>query len=128
MLPRFLERLRQQADNLAGLLGNRVALFGIELQEESERLLGHLALLLGAAICTLFCLLSALVAGLVLAARYGVLLEVCATLAVLFLLLALGLAWYLRRRLADAPEPFEATRQEFERDRLALNGARETAQ
>lgn len=128
MLPRFLERLRQQADNLAGLLGNRVALFGIELQEEGERLLGHLAVLLGAAICALFALLSAGVGGMVLAARHGVLLEVCVVLALVFFFAAVGLVLCLRKRLSESPEPFEITRQEFERDRLALNGARESRQ
>lgn len=117
---RLFERVRRLADNLAGLLGNRLDLFGLEAREELDRLLGHLAALLATLAFAAFALLFATLAGLVLAARNDCLLSATLLVALLYGLLALGGGLMLRRRLNAAPAPFAITRAEFERDRLAL--------
>lgn len=116
----LFERAHRFADNLAGLLGNRLALFGLELQEELDRLLGHLAVLLVAGVFAAFALLFATLAALVLAARNDCLLGATLVVAFVYALAALICGFWLRRRLQAAPAPFTATREEFERDRAVL--------
>lgn len=122
MLWRIAGHLRGLGGHLAALASNRLELFGLEWQEETARLIGHLALLLAAVALAGCCLLFATLGLLVWAWQAGHLLLVIALVAVVEGLLALLCAIWLRARLADAPVPFAATRAEFDRDRQTLCG------
>ena len=118
---RLFERFHRLGDNFLGLLGNRLELFGIEVQEEAERLLGHLALLLVTIGLAAFALAAATLAVLLVAARLDCLLAAACGVAGVYALLALVCGWRLARRLHTAPPPFAATRAEFARDRQTLH-------
>ena len=116
----LIERIQRLADNLTGLLGNRLDLFGLEVQEEAERLLGNLVVLLALFVLSAFALIFATVALLIFAASSGCLLSATIMVALGYGLLAAGCGLLLWRRLREAHVPFAATRAEFERDRIAL--------
>ena len=118
---RLFERIHRLADSFTGLLGTRLELFGLELQEEIERFLGHLALLLAAGVLGGFALLGLTLAVLVVAARADCLLAASLLVALAYGLLALASGLWLRRRVRNAPPIFAATRSEFERDRQTLH-------
>ncbi|MBS1208850.1 MAG: putative Actinobacterial Holin-X, holin superfamily [Proteobacteria bacterium] len=117
---RLIERIHRLADNLTGLLGNRLDLFGLEVQEETERLLGNLVVLLALFVFAAFALFFATVALLVFAASSGCLLAVAIGVASAYGLLAVACGVVMWRRQKEAHVPFAATRAEFERDRMAL--------
>ena len=122
MLWRIAGHLRGLGGHLAALASNRLELFGLEWQEETTRLLGHLALLLTAVALAGCCLLFATLGVLVWAWQAGHLLLVTFLAALLDGVLALACALWLKARLARAPVPFTATRAEFDRDRQTLCG------
>jgi uncharacterized membrane protein YqjE len=119
------DRLRKLAGHLCALASNRIALFGLEWQEETARLFGYLALLLGVALLAGFALAFAALALLVLAWKSGCLLLVCGVGALVLGLAAVLGAWVLQRRLKEASPPFAVSSAEFERDRQILTGRRE---
>jgi uncharacterized membrane protein YqjE len=119
------DRLRALAGHVCALASNRLALFGLEWQEETGRLLGYLALLLGGVLLAAFALAFTALAVLVLAWQSGCLLVVSTVAAVLFGLAAVLCAWFLWRRLRLAAAPFALTSAEFERDRQVLSGHEE---
>ena len=125
MVWKLFERAGRLADGFVGLLGNRLSLFGLELQEEIERLLGYLASLLVIALFAGLALICASAAVLVFAAQHDWLLPASIILAALYVAAASLSAYGLWRCLQRAPEPFAATRAEFERDRLSLNSKEE---
>jgi uncharacterized membrane protein YqjE len=120
MLWRIAGHLRGLGGHLAALASNRLELFGLEWQEETTRLLGHLALLLTAVALAGSCLLFATLGLLVWAWQAGHLLLVIGLVALVDGLLALACVIWLKARLAGAPIPFAATRAEFDRDRQTL--------
>ncbi|MFT3736442.1 MAG: phage holin family protein [Rhodocyclaceae bacterium] len=124
----LLERVRRLLGNASALAGTRLGLFSLELQEELERYIQLLALLLAAFLCVALGLLLVAVVALVLAWQSGYLLEVSGGLAVLFVLVALLCALCLRARLRSAPVPFSATVDEFRRDAEALGSSDDEAQ
>lgn len=114
--------LRQLAATGIAIFQTRLALAGIELEEEIQRLLKVLLLSLG---LILFLALGLLVFTLmiVLAFRDEHRVLAMGVLAFAYLAIAAGLWWQLRARLADRPPIFEATLAEFEKDRAALKVA-----
>ncbi|WP_170943044.1 phage holin family protein [Candidatus Dactylopiibacterium carminicum] len=108
--------MRRLLSNAGGLAANRLALFSLELQEESERQLGHLVWLLVCALALYFFILFASVALLIWAWPHGYALAVACALALGHGILALALALYVAWRLRCSPRPFSATRAEFARD------------
>lgn len=116
----IFERVRRLTDAFSGLLGNRIALFGLEMQEEIERQVANLTLLLITFVLTGFALLFATLALLVIAWQNGYLLPATCLFALLYGLLALAFGRWLWRRIESAAPPFSATRAEFDRDRVAL--------
>lgn len=117
--PRFLSSLRGLLASLVGLAATRLQLAGIELSEEKQRLLGALALLLGA---MLFAALGLLVLSFLVVAwfwdsqRWAALIG----LTLVYALLAAALAWKLKRELASHPPLFQATAEELQKDRDLL--------
>jgi uncharacterized membrane protein YqjE len=120
MAVRMFDRLRRALNNLTGLLGVRLELFGLELQDEVNRLLGHLAVLFALVVAAAFALLFASVVVLILAAHNNCLLPAAFGMAIFYGVIAVICAGYLSRRMRQAPEAFALTRAEFERDRVAL--------
>lgn len=123
---KLFERAGRFVDAALGLLGNRLSLFGLELQEELERLLAYLAGLFALLILAGLALLCASAALLIFASQQGWLLQASLILAGAYALLALLCAYRLWRSISRAPVPFAATRAEFERDRASLNARRES--
>lgn len=107
---------------MAALASNRLELFGLEWQEETTRLIGHLALLLAAVAFAGCFLLFATLGLLIWAWQAGHLVLVTFLAAAVDGLLAVVCAGWLKARLASAPVPFAATRAEFDRDRQTLSG------
>lgn len=118
-------QVRRSAVNLAGLLGTRLDLFGLELQEELDRLLCHTSVLLAAVVFAAFALLFATLALLVVAARNDCLLIATSGAALIYGILALIAGFWLRRLLSSAPPPFVTTRAEFARDHDAMQSRTE---
>lgn len=118
---RFFARLHSLADHLLGLAGNRLALFGLELREETERLLAHLALLLAIALFAGMGLLFTALALLVLAWQHDVLLAAACGVALFFSFGAVVGGGWLWLRVRQAPPAFAVTRAEFELDRQTLH-------
>lgn len=121
----FADRFRRLAANASGLVGTRLALFGIELQEEFERQIARFAVLLAVFMCAAFALLFASVALLALAWQHGHLIAAAACIAALAATLTLAGALWLRHSLRTAPQPFAETLAEFKRDEASLLGAGE---
>lgn len=118
-------QVRRSADNLAGLLGSRLDLFGLELEEELDRRLCQVSILLVLVVFAAFALLFATVAGLVLAARNDCLLAATFGVALLYGVLAVVCGVWLRRLVLTAPQPFATTRAEFGRDQDAMQSRTE---
>ncbi|GAB4062697.1 phage holin family protein [Uliginosibacterium sediminicola] len=120
------ERLRRLLGHAAALAATRVDLFGLELQEELERQIKHLALLLGVLLCAALAAIFGAVLVLVLAWHSGHLLAAATALMLCFAALALAGFVVLRRCLQRAPTPFAVTLEEFQRDAESMRTARES--
>ncbi|HSD36228.1 MAG TPA: phage holin family protein [Rhodocyclaceae bacterium] len=121
----FVDRFRRIAASASGLVGARLNLLSLELQEELERQLGHLTLLL--ALFT-FATLGFVFAGvliLTLAWEHGHLLAAAGCLTLVCVIGATVSALCLIRRVRNAPPPFSETVAEFRRDEQALGGTPE---
>lgn len=111
--------LRRTADDLAGMVRDRVALVAVELQEEKTRAVQCLVWLAASVVAGLLALMS--VSALIVVALWDVArLAALAALAGVYAALCIGCAWALRRRLVKAPRPFAATLAEIDADRTCL--------
>lgn len=116
--------LRSILNGLVALALTRAELLGIEAQEQQERLIGHLVTGVAAMVALLVGLIALLL--FVMTVTPGELrAAVLGGLTAVFLLAGLLLLWWLKRRLALAPQPFSNTLNEVRRDWQTLSG-RET--
>jgi uncharacterized membrane protein YqjE len=117
--PRLLSSLRRLAATGLGILQTRLALAGIELEEEIQRLLGMLVLALGA---MLFFALGLLVFTLLIVLAFWDEHRVVAfgVLTVLYLGLGGFFFYKLKASLGSRPPIFETTLAELEKDYGAL--------
>ncbi len=120
--PRLLASLRQLALTALAMAHTRLALAGVELEEELQRLAGLLLSLLGLLVFGLMGVLM-LTFTVVLAVDAGQRVAVMAGFAIVYLGLAGGLVWRVRRTLATRPPFMQATLAEIARDREALQAA-----
>lgn len=120
--PRLFASLRQLSLTVLAMAHTRLALAGVELEEELQRLIGLLLSLLGLLVFGLtgVLLLSLLV---VLAVDAGQRVAVLAILASLYLGLAGWFWWRVQRMLATRPPFLQATLAEMAQDRDALQAA-----
>lgn len=120
--PRLFASLRQLSLTMLAMAHTRLALAGVELEEELQRLIGLLLSLLGLLVFGLTgVLLFSLL--LVLAADAGQRVAVLAILASVYLGLAGWFWWRVRRTLATRPPFLQATFAEMAQDRDALQAA-----
>ncbi|QIM48876.1 phage holin family protein [Pusillimonas sp. DMV24BSW_D] len=121
--------LRQSAGQLAATLvsivGTRLELFSIELAEQRVRLIKVMCLTVGAILCLVLALLvvSLLVALYFWPTEYRYV--ALGLLALVYLFVGLGLAWWVRKELCANPVPFEATLDELKRDLALVNRLQE---
>jgi len=114
--PGLRDSLARLASNALSLVHTRLALAGVELAEERDRLKSQLTLLVVGIVAAGFALLSASILVIVLfwdTHREG-------AIIVMTLIYAALAAWALRRATTirrDAPAPFAATLAELEKDR-----------
>jgi uncharacterized membrane protein YqjE len=120
--PRLLSSLRQLALTTLAMAHTRLALAGVELEEELQRLIGLLTGLLGLLVFGLMGVLM-LTFTVVLAVDAGQRVAVMAGFAIVYLALAGGFAWRVRRMLATRPPFLQATLAEMANDREALQAA-----
>lgn len=120
--PRLLASLRQLALTALAMAHTRLALAGVELEEELQRLVGLLLSLLGLLVFGLMGLVV-LTFTVVLAVDAGQRVAVMAGFAIVYLGLAGWLLWRVRRMLATRPPFLQATLAEMARDREALQAA-----
>ena len=120
--PRLLASLRQLALTGLAMAHTRLALAGVELEEELKRLLGLLLSLLGLLV---FGLVGVLIFTfmVVLAVDVAQRVTVLACFAAAYLGLAGWFVWRVKRTLATRPPFLQATLAEMERDREALQAA-----
>lgn len=119
--PKLFNSLRQLAATALEMLHTRLALAGIEFEEEIQRLLSSLALLLGAFVFAALglCLITLIIVLLFdPTQRVAVLSVIC----LLYLGVSMFLAYRLKRMLATRPAIFATTLAELEKDRHALRG------
>lgn len=111
--------MRRLLGSAFAMLHTRLELIGIELAEEKERLLGVLFLGLAAMLFAAMALI-ALTALIAIAFWDTWRLQALAGITVVYLIGAIICALKARQGLRDAPLVFEATLEEFEKDREAL--------
>lgn len=121
--PGLFDALTRLGASLAGALGHRIELAGIELGEARGRLVAALVVSLGAVLMLggAVALLTAWVA-VALWATLGA--AVLAWLALAYALGGAALLWWLRRRLHAEPGLLADTVAELKRDAAALRGQR----
>ena len=124
--PRLFASLRQLALTALAMAHTRMALAGVELEEELQRLIGLLLSLLGLLV---FGLLGVLMFTfmVVLAADAAQRVTVLALFAALYLGLASWFWWRLQRVLATRPPFLQATFAEMAQDQEALQAASASA-
>jgi uncharacterized membrane protein YqjE len=120
--PRLLASLRQLALTALAMAHTRLALAGVELEEELQRLMGLLLGLLGLLVSGLLGLLM-LSFAVVLGVDAGQRVAVLAGFAITYLGLAGWLVWRVQRMLATRPPFLQATLAEMASDREALQAA-----
>lgn len=120
--PRLFASLRQLGLTALAMAHTRVALAGVELEEELQRLIGLLLSLLGLLV---FGLVGVLMVTLmvVLAVDPAQRVAVLAFFAAVYLLLAGWFWWRVQRTLATRPPFLQATLAEMAQDRDALQAA-----
>jgi uncharacterized membrane protein YqjE len=101
------------------MVRTRLKLFALDFEEERGRfisllLMGGLALIFAG--CALLMVILLIVVAFWETHRFAAI----GSLLVVFLVLSVGLGYYLRRTIALAPPPFAATLQEIERDKESL--------
>lgn len=120
--PRLLASLRQLALTALAMAHTRLALAGVELEEELQRLVGLLLSLLGLLVFGLVGVLT-VTFMVVLAVDAAQRVTVLACFAAAYLGLAGWFVWRVQRMLATRPPFLQATLAEMERDREALQSA-----
>lgn len=120
--PRLLVSLRQLLITVLGMAHTRMALAGVELEEELQRLIGLLLSLLGLLVFGLVGVLM-LTLLLVLAVDAAQRVPVLAFLAASYLGLGGWFWWRIQRALATRPPFLQATLAEMAQDREALQAA-----
>lgn len=120
--PRLLASLRQLALTALAMAHTRLALAGVELEEELQRLLGLMLSLLGLLVFGLVGVLT-VTCMVVLAVDAAQRVLVLACFSAVYLGLAGWLVWRVQRMLAARPPFLQATLAEMERDRDALQSA-----
>lgn len=120
--PRLLASLRQLALTALAMAHTRLALAGLELEEELQRLFGLLLGLLGLLVFGLMGVLM-LTFTVVLAVDAGQRVAVMACFAAVYLGLAGWFVWRVQRMLATRPAFLQATLAEMASDREALQAA-----
>jgi uncharacterized membrane protein YqjE len=120
--PRLFASLRQFALTALAMAHTRLALAGVELEEELQRLAGLLLSLLGLLVFGLMGVLM-LTFTVVLAVDAGQRVAVMAGFAIVYLGLTGGFVWRVRRMLATRPPFLQATLAEIASDREALRAA-----
>lgn len=120
--PRLLASLRQLALGALAMAHTRLALAGVELEEELQRLIGLLLGLLGLLVFGLMGVLM-LTFTVVLAVDAGQRVAVMGGFAAVYLGLAGCCVWRVQRMLATRPPFLQATLAEMARDREALQAA-----
>ncbi len=120
--PRLLASLRQLALTALAMAHTRLALAGVELEEELQRLIGLLLTLLGLLVFGLVGMLT-VTFMVVLAVDAAQRVMVLAGFAAAYLGLAGWFMWRVRGMLAARPPFLQATLAEMERDREALQSA-----
>lgn len=120
--PRLFASLRQLGLTALAMAHTRVALAGVELEEELQRLIGLLLSLLGLLV---FGLVGVLMVTLmvVLAVDSAQRVAVLAFFAAVYLVLAGWFWWRVQRTLATRPPFLQATLAEMAHDRDALQAA-----
>ncbi|MBC7203541.1 MAG: phage holin family protein [Pusillimonas sp.] len=115
----------QLVSTLVSIVGTRLELFCVELAEQRLRLIKVMCLTVGAMLCLVLALLvvSLLVALYFWPTEYRYL--ALGLLALAYLLIGLGLAWWVRNELCANPAPFEATLDELRRDLALVNRLQE---
>lgn len=120
--PRLFASVRQLALTALAMAHTRLALTGVELEEELQRLVGLLLGLLGLLVFGLMGVLM-LTFTVVLAVEAGQRVAVMAGFAIAYLGLAGVFIWRVKRMLAARPPFLQATLAEIARDREALQAA-----
>jgi uncharacterized membrane protein YqjE len=120
--PRLLASLRQLALTALAMAHTRLALAGVELEEELQRLVGLLLSLLGLLVFGLMGVLM-LSFTVVLAVDAGQRVAVMGGFAMVYLGLAGVFVWRVRRMLVERPPFLQATLAEMARDGEALQAA-----
>jgi uncharacterized membrane protein YqjE len=105
------------ATSVLSLAQTRLEIFGIEMAEEKERLLSTLLLAVFALMIGMLALV-AVTALIVIVFWDSYRWQPLALLSALYVLSALFAALRIRHVIRHAPPPFEATRAEFENDRI----------
>src|SRR5690554_3709652 len=115
----------QLASTLVSIVGTRLELFSIELAEQRVRLVKIMCLTVGAMLCLVLALLvvSLLVALYFWPTEYRYM--ALGLLALVYFLVGVGLAWWVRKELCANPVPFEATLDELQRDLALVNRLQE---
>ena len=120
--PRLLASLRQLALTALAMAHTRLALAGVELEEELQRLIGLLLSLLGLLVFGLVGVLT-VTFMVVLAVDAAQRVTVLACFSAAYLGLAGWCVWRVQRMLATRPPFLQATLAEMARDREALQSA-----
>lgn len=120
--PRLLASLRQLALTALAMAHTRLALAGVELEEELQRVVGLLLGLLGLLVFGLLGVLM-LTFTVVLAVDAGQRVAVMAGFAIAYLGLAGWFVWRVQHMLATRPPFLQATLAEIASDRAALQAA-----
>lgn len=120
--PRLLASLRQLAITALGMVHTRMALAGVELEEELQRLIGLLLSMLGLLVFGLAGVLM-LTLMVVLAVDAAQRVAVLAFFAAAYLGLGGWFCWRIQRALATRPPFLQATLAEMAQDRDALQAA-----
>lgn len=119
--PPPLGSVRSLLAGLVSLALTRTELFGIEAQEQQERLIGHLLIGAAALVATLVGLMAGLLFTMLITPEEWRV-YVLGGLALFFLLSALAFFWHLHRRLATAQQPFALSLSEVKKDWRTLSG------
>lgn len=110
----FTGQARRVSGAVADLLFLRYELFGLEAREEKSRVVG---LLVSTIIACFAGFMAFLCLNVFLIVRFWEdRMVLCGALAVAYALLAIGLWFYVRRRLHKDPPPFAATIEELRKD------------
>ncbi|HYW56372.1 MAG TPA: phage holin family protein [Polaromonas sp.] len=120
--PRLFASLRQLLTTVTGMAHTRLALAGLELEEELQRLIGLMLGVLGVLVFGMLGLVM-LTLAVVLAVDPGQRVAVLALFAVAYLGAGGWALWRIKRELATRPPFLQATLAEMAKDSDALHAA-----